>query len=166
MFFSSVKLQKLCDLFVLKARPTGGPCSKRRCEEKCAPQFKTLCFEAFILSFSSGHSKMKVCVMFRVQAEVKTSPVFFLLLTKFWVKGQWSKHRWWMAGYIERQQTTSSIKPTAGRVMMKRTVSLTQGGRLLPTALPIGPPELSRLVAEHLIGSLVRPGALTWVSGS
>lgn len=63
MLFSSVQLQKLCDLFVLQARPSGEPCGGKRCEEECAPQFKTLCFEAFILSFFSpqGHSQMKVC---------------------------------------------------------------------------------------------------------
>lgn len=71
-----------------------------------------------------------------------------------------------MAGYTERQQTTSSIKPTARRVMMKDTVSLTEDGRLLPTALPIGPSEFARLVADHLIGSLVCPGALTWALSS
>lgn len=32
---------------------------------------------------------------------------------------------------------------------------------------PIGPPELARLVADHLIGSLVRPGGpLTWALSS
>lgn len=49
--------------------------------------------------------------------------------------------------------------------MMKDTVSLTQDGRL-PTDPPIGPPELARLVADHLIGSLVHPGALTWALSS
>lgn len=40
---------------------------------------------------------------------------------------------------------------------MKDKVSLTQHGRFLPNAVQIGPPELARLVTDHLIGSLFLP---------
>lgn len=70
--------------------------------------------------------------------------------SKFLDKGRWSKHSWWMTGYTEKHQTTS-------RVMMRDTVSVTQDGRLLPTALSNWTLRTGPFVADRLIGSLVGP---------
>ena len=97
------------------------------------------------------------------KTEVKTEDCSW---QKFWDKGQWSKHRWWMACYVERQQTTSSIKTLGVMADDERRSESNTGWQAVASRSPTWTPELARLAADHLIGSLVRPEALTWALSS
>lgn len=67
-----MKLQKLCDLFVLRAKPLGEACSEKEDASRLVLSLKHSALGAFILPFfPSGLSKMKVYVKFRVHAEEK-----------------------------------------------------------------------------------------------
>lgn len=106
---------------------------------------------------------MKVCMVFRVQSEVKinfTNQSFLSSTDCSWqtfkIEASEAKTGEEKAGYIERQQTTSIYKTHS--TMMGDGERHSESNTGWQAALPIGPSELARLVADHLIGSLVRLG--------
>lgn len=54
MLFSSIKAQKLVMFRYFKPGRWGNPAVEEDVKQKRAPQFKTSCFEAFILPLPSG----------------------------------------------------------------------------------------------------------------